>query len=217
MPVHSSFNVFFQIIPFQPTQTVILTSLNFSTTLLLRRFCIHFLGMSQESTINDLTRFVCECKLINNKDEMEQVNEVEQVDETGHIDTTGGMIYFHEILDQFQIDKGIVHLPRNHKKSILEIQTKEMRDDDVIENNKKEKKNQPVSSNSETKETEAAMFTTAPRTILFPKFCELIVRLILKKYPSGKLILTETEIKKRKDSLKGKRWVFEKVFLFRSQ
>ena len=161
--------------------------------------------MSQESTINDLTRFVCECKLINNKDEMEQVNEVEQVDETGHIDTTGGMIYFHEILDQFQIDKGIVHLSRNHKKSILEIQTKEMLDDDVIENNKKEKKNQPVSSNTETKETEAAMFTTAPRTILFPKFCELIVRLILKKYPSGKLILTETEVKKRKDSLKGKR------------
>ena len=139
---------------------------------------------------------------------MEQVNEVEQVDETGHIDTTGGMIYFHEILDQFQIDKGIVHLSRNHKKSILEIQTKEMLDDDVIENNKKEKKNQPVSSNTETKETEAAMFTTAPRTILFPKFCELIVRLILKKYPSGKLILTETEVKKRKDSLKGKRRVY---------
>ena len=139
---------------------------------------------------------------------MEQVNEVEQVDATGHIDTTGGMIYFHEILDQFQIDKGIVHLSRNHKKSILEIQTKEMQDDEVIENNKKEKKNQPVSSNTETKETEAAMFTTAPRTILFPKFCELIVRLILKKYPSGKLILTETEIKKRKDSLKGKRRVY---------
>jgi len=34
--------VFSQIIPFQVTQTVILTSLNFSTTLLLRRFCIHF-------------------------------------------------------------------------------------------------------------------------------------------------------------------------------
>ena len=36
--------MFFQIIPFQPTQTVLLNSLNFSTTLLLRRFCIHFLG-----------------------------------------------------------------------------------------------------------------------------------------------------------------------------
>ena len=36
--------MFFQIKPFQPTQTVLLNSLNFSTTLLLRRFCIHFLG-----------------------------------------------------------------------------------------------------------------------------------------------------------------------------
>ena len=36
--------MFFQIIPFKPTQTVILNFLNFSTTLLLRRFCIHFLG-----------------------------------------------------------------------------------------------------------------------------------------------------------------------------
>jgi len=35
--------VFSQIIPFQLTQTVILTFLNFSTTLLLRRFCIHFI------------------------------------------------------------------------------------------------------------------------------------------------------------------------------
>ena len=38
LPDHSSFNVFSQIIPFKPTQTVILTSLNFSTILLLRRF-----------------------------------------------------------------------------------------------------------------------------------------------------------------------------------
>ena len=35
--------MFSQIIPFQLTQTVILTFLNFSTTLLLRRFCIHFI------------------------------------------------------------------------------------------------------------------------------------------------------------------------------
>ena len=36
--------MFSQTIPFQVTQTVILTFLNFSTTLLLRRFCIHFIG-----------------------------------------------------------------------------------------------------------------------------------------------------------------------------
>ena len=36
--------MFSQIIPFQSTQTVILNFLNFLTTLLLRRFCIHFIG-----------------------------------------------------------------------------------------------------------------------------------------------------------------------------
>ena len=41
--------MFSQIIPFKPTQTVILTSLNFSTTLLLRRFFYTFAGTEHEA------------------------------------------------------------------------------------------------------------------------------------------------------------------------
>ena len=43
--------MFSQVIPFQLIQTVILTYLNFSTTLLLRRFYIHFIGVRIESSI----------------------------------------------------------------------------------------------------------------------------------------------------------------------
>ena len=44
--------MFSQIIHPQLTQTVILTSLNFSTTLLLRRFCIHFIGLFPDDFIH---------------------------------------------------------------------------------------------------------------------------------------------------------------------
>ena len=39
---HFSFNVFYIIIPFKQTQTLLLTFLRFSTTLLLRRLFVHF-------------------------------------------------------------------------------------------------------------------------------------------------------------------------------
>ena len=42
-----------------------------------------------------------------------------------------------------------------------------------------------------------------PTTLLFPKFCESIVRLVLKRYPSGKIIVTENEQARRKKELEG--------------
>ena len=55
--------MFSQIIPFKLTQTVILTSLNFSTTLLLRRFGIHFIGIQNKKENDDR---------INNKNESDK-------------------------------------------------------------------------------------------------------------------------------------------------
>ena len=55
--------MFSQIIHFKPTQTVILTSLNFSTKLLLRRFGIHFIGIQNKKENDDR---------INNKNESDK-------------------------------------------------------------------------------------------------------------------------------------------------
>ena len=52
-------------------------------------------------------------------------------------------------------------------------------------------------------ELTSTSMTVSPPIILFPKFCEIMVRLILNKHRYGIRTLTENEIEERKNQLKG--------------
>ena len=164
-------------------------------------------GMDQDVTSEQLTRFVCECGLVKNVD--------------------ADMTAFHDILDKFQKDKGIMkQIVR--RKSVLEIQREEIQEIQETSNkmNKNERNNGGDSNTKNTIIKKGRLISSAvpvlasvavnsvqgaadynvnstPPTVLFPKFCELVVRLVLRKYPAGHRILTEIEVQKREDQLKG--------------
>jgi hypothetical protein len=58
-------------------------------------------------------------------------------------------------------------------------------------------------TNSQRSRSTATALALSPPIILFPKFCEIVVRLILNKHRYGIRTFTENEIEERKNQLKG--------------
>jgi hypothetical protein len=94
------------------------------------------------------------------------------------------MDVFFELLKKFQLERGIDDpTERNRKRAILLAREGE-------------------GESPEPKSKDADKSSLIPPTILFPKFCELVARLVLRKSPSGKRVLTEDQINARKKKLK---------------
>ena len=161
-------------------------------------------GLSQEMTIDHMMRFVCECKLIGPAPE-----DVDVV---------------HRILAKFQRDTDAVDSAEviRKRQALLtqearegsiqrELHTKEDNYANVEENTSVMTEALVQEATVETatggsgseKEQQQSRPPVLPTTILFPKFCELVVRLVLKKYPPGARELTPVVIDARKKDLLG--------------
>ena len=169
-------------------------------------------GLSQDMTTNQIIAFICECKLIDNdQKEMDAV---------------------YSMLAKFQLDRGIIDpFEDNRKRAIVAAreeggdggkdgeghQESDYDDHDDPDDPKDERRpSQPTATSETTTKPSPGHNNIAtsseqnnqnqyllPTTLLFPKFCESIVRLVLKRYPSGKIIVTENEQARRKKELEG--------------